>query len=361
MRSDRVALIVVAVLGATAPARAEEPTPPAPEGEASPPADAPPAEPAVVKDPKVAKKWLQAGNTLLKKGDQQTKQGKTDEAKTSYENAAVAFGKSIEAGDDVTLHLQIAIALEKAGDPIGAMTHLKTLVAAEGVKPDVTAKAQSKLDELSMKVGIVSLTIVPDGTQITLGGKQVAESPMTEPLVLMPGEYVVTLAAVGYQPKDVELKVEAGSESERKIELEPVPIVTKPAEVMPEDKPDVAAVEGPKPNLMPIYIGGGAALGLALIGTVTGIVAIGKHGQYSDSRSETERSDLRSSGKTMALVTDLCLVGALGAAAFTTYWYVTKYRPEAKALAERQAIGPKVDVVPWVQSEAGGLAAVGSF
>lgn len=84
MRSDRVALIVVAMLGVAAPARAEEPSPPAPDGEAAPPADAPPAEPPVVKDPKVAKKWLQAGNTLLRKGDQQTKQGKTDEAKTSY-------------------------------------------------------------------------------------------------------------------------------------------------------------------------------------------------------------------------------------------------------------------------------------
>lgn len=357
MRGQRLALIVVSTLGMKSAALAqpaegdiempEEPAAPE-EGEA-----------VVVKDPKVAKKWMQAAHTLMQKGDQLTKQGKTAEAKTSYENAATAYGKAIEAGDDLSLHLQLALAHEKAGDLAAAMKHARVVIAAQGIKPDVAKKAQAKLDDLSMKVGLVTLTIEPDGTAVLIDGKQVGEAPLVEPLVFTPGTHVVAFSAVGFQPKDLELKIEAGSESERKVVLEPVPIVTK--QVQPEEEVEEAPPPAPRPSLMPIYVGGGATLGLAMIATVTGIIAVGKHGAYEDSVSPTERADLRSSGKTLALVTDLCLVGAIGAAAFTTYWYMVKYRPVASALAEREARGPKVDVVPWVQLDAGGLAAVGSF
>jgi hypothetical protein len=320
----------------------------------------------VVKDPKVAKKWLQAANTLVQKGDQLTKQGKAAEAKTSYDNAVTAYAKAIEAGDDMSLHYQLAVALDKAGDAVTAMNHLKKVLAAEGIKPAVQKNAQARLDEMSMKIGIVALTITPEGTSVSLAGKPVGEAPLTEPLVLMPGTYVITMTAVGYQPKDLELKIEAGSETERTITLEPVPITTRPV-VREEVDVEPVRVEAKKPSLVPLYIGGGATVGLALVATVTGIAAVGRHGQYSDSRSLTERDDLRSSGKTLALVTDLALVGAVGAAAFTTYWYMVKYKPEARAMAEREARrpaaprSPKVGVVPWVQPEAGGLLAVGSF
>jgi hypothetical protein len=337
------------------------------EPEEAPPADAAPAAPA--KDPKVVKTWQAAGDTLIKKGDQLTKQGKADEAKTHYVNAATAYQKAIDASDDPTaLQLLLATALDKAGDPAGAMKALKPVVA-QTEKPDLAKKAQTKLDELSMKVGVVALTIIPEGTQVALAGTNIGESPLPEPLVLAPGTHTLTFTAAGYQPKDVELKVEAGSESERKIELEPVPIVTKPQEAEPEQ--EAPPVEPTKPSLLPIYIGGGAAVGLVVIGSITGIAAVGKQNQYDESTSATERADIRSSGKNLALVTDLCLVGAVGAAAFTTYWYMYRYRPAAKALAEREAARhhkgaatvarAKVEVVPWVQPETAGIFAVGSF
>ena len=267
----------------------------------------------------------------------------------------------MEASDDVTITYALAIAEDKAGNAPDAMKHLKALAAAQGMKPDLVKKAQAKLDELSMKVGLVTLQITPDGTQISLAGKVVGEAPMTEPLVLMPGTVTLSLAAVGYQPKDIELKIEAGSESERKIGLEPVPIVTKPVE---QEQPETPVVEGPKkPNLMPIYIGGGATITFTIVATITGIMAVGEHSTYVDPMAtKQERADAQSSGRTLAHVTDVCLVGAIGAAAFTTYWYLYKIKPQQSAQAERQALNrSKVDVVPWVQPQAGGLVAVGSF
>jgi hypothetical protein len=366
-RPYRLAWIAIATLVAAQPAFAQpagdidmDADPQAPVQPSPPPADtaAPPADAPVVKDPKVAKKWLDAANTLVKQGDKLTKQGKLDEAKTIYANAAVAYGKAIESSDDVAIQLSLANALDKSGDIVGAMKACKVVLAAQGAKPDVTKKAQTKLDELAGKVGIVTLAITPEGTAITLGGTPVGEAPLTEPLVLPPGTHVITLTAVGYQPKDVELKIEAGSESERKVDLEPIPMVTKPAE--PEIVPE-KPVEPAGPSKLPLYVGGGVTVGLVALATITGIVAIGYHGNYEKSVLPNEREDNRSSGKAFALTTDLALLGAVGAAAFTTYWYVFKYRPAAREMADRQALGPKVDVVPWVQSDAGGLTAVGSF
>lgn len=365
----RLALIVGASLCCTSsvfaqPAEGEiemegDPPPADPAPTEQPPAEQPVEQPAApVKDPKLAKKWLKAGDQLIRKGDQLTKQGKQADAKQQYENAVTAYQKAIEASDDISINYQLALAEDKAGMAPEALAHLKVVIAAQGIKASIMKNAQAKLDDLSMKVGIVTLAIEPAGTQVSIEGKEVGEAPLAEPLVLMPGVHKVTLTAVGFQPKDVELKVEAGSESERKIALDPVPVVAKPQIQEAEPVP----VEAPKgPDKLPLYIGAGATGGLVLVAAITGIVAVSKHGTYTDAGSSpSERDDAQSSGKTFALVTDLCIVGAVGAAAFTAYWYQYKYRPQARVLAERQSQA-KLDVVPWVQPQAGGLTVAGSF
>src|SRR5262245_36324541 len=95
-----LSLIVVGLLAA--PAFAQEADP-----------DAPSEAPA--KDPKVARKWKDAGDKLIAKGDQLAKAGKPD-AKTQYDNAITAYEKAVEAGDDPALLLSLAVAQDKAGD-----------------------------------------------------------------------------------------------------------------------------------------------------------------------------------------------------------------------------------------------------
>jgi hypothetical protein len=343
----------------------QQPTDQPTDEPADQPADQPtdqaaePAKPEVVKDPKVAKKWQRAGDILIRKGDYLTRKGKTDDATQQYNLAVTAYQHAVEASDDVTMNYYLAVAEDKAGLATDAMKHVKLALAAEGIKPYLQKKAQTLLDELSMKIGIVKLNIKPDGTQVMIEGKEIGVSPLTESLVLMPGTHMVSLSAVGFQPKELELKVEAGSESERTIELDPVPVVVQAPTV---EEPETPFVEPPKgPSKLPLYIGGGATIGLAVAATVTGIMAVGKHGTYTDPASTpSERADAQSSGKTLAHVTDICIIGAVGAAAFTAYWYQFKYRPQARAATEHEAQA-KVDVVPWVQPQAGGLTVAGSF
>ena len=65
----------------------------------------------------------------------------------------------------------------------------------------------------------------------------------------------------------------------------------------------------------------------------------------------------------MAHLCDGAIVLSVASAAFTVYWYHWKYQKELDAPppSEQPRIVPKVDMVPWVQPDGGGLAAVGSF
>src|SRR5262245_13705705 len=135
MGNWRLALIVGASLCVSSssfaqPAEGEiemEGDPAAAAQPATPPSDQP-APP--VKDPKVAKKWQQAGDQLIRKGDQLTKQGKP-EAKAQYENAVTAYQRAIEASDDVNLNFPLAVAEDKAGLTPDALKHLKIVIAAQ--------------------------------------------------------------------------------------------------------------------------------------------------------------------------------------------------------------------------------------
>ena len=319
----------------------------------------PPEQAQVVKDPKVAKKWLDAGRQLVQKGDYQTRAKKLDEAKTLYDNAITAYEKAIESSDDPNIYFDLAAVEEKAGKLDRAAIHFRTLVKAQGAKPDLVKKATARFDDLSMKTGLVTIVSKPEGATLSIDGNELGKTPLADALVLMPGTYKIAIVADGYVTKELELQIEAGSESERTIELEAgksIP-VEKPRPVVVE-KPEMPIAPPPPagPSKVPLYAGLGATGGFVLIAAITGIAAVGKHSTFKDEdASPGDRADAKDSGKTLALVTDLCLVGALASGGFTAYWYYFKYKP-AKGKIEA-----KTAVMPWVKPDAGGLSFAGSF
>lgn len=341
---------------------------------APPPAagDAPP--PVVPKDPKLAKKLQTTAQQLAQKGDSSTKKNKADEAKGHYEGALNAYTKAIELADDaglLALRYELGIVLDKLGKhDLAAIQMRKVVQAKTAIKPDILKKATAKYDELSMKIGLVTLTVNTEGATISLNGVELGKSPLPEPLLFMPGTYTLSFAADGYQPKDSEIKVEEGSETERAIELEPIKIVVTPITTDPE--PTVPDVKPKGPSLLPVYIGGGLTVALGVTSIITGVMAMSQHSTYvGEGTTKLDREDAQANGKTLARVTDALLIGTLAAGGFTAYWYFFKYKPAQKKLAE-QPSGPgrrdpnapdisKVDVVPWVQTTGGGFSVLGSF
>jgi len=323
-----------------------------------------PAQPAAaVKDPKLAKKWQAAAVQLVQKGDYLAKKGKADDAKAQYENAITAYQKAIEASDDLSYYFDIAGVEDKLGKFDDAAKHYRMLATAkEGVKPDLIKKAAAKLDEVSVKIGIVTLVVKPDGANVALGSTELGLTPLEQPLILLPGTYTLSFSAPGFQPKDTEIKVEAGSESERTIELEPIKIVVEP--IQPSET--AAAVDtGPaKPNLLPIYVGGGVAVAAFGTAVVTGILAVGQHSTYvAKDSTATERADAHDKGTTLALVTDISLGVSLAAGGFTAYYYFYKYKKhhEKSEPTTRAPEMTKLEVLPWVKPGSGGVSFGGSF
>lgn len=376
MGGRRIALVTIAAILAAAMSGGAVAQPKEPGGEiemgsaatgsaasGTPSAGSPPAGP--VKDPKVAKKWLAAAQQLAQKGSYLAAKNRPEEAKAQLENAVTAYQKALEAGDDPNVYLELANVEDKLGKLDDAVKHLRRVAAAKaGVRPDVLKKATARLDELSAKVGLVTLTVTPAGSSITLGGAELGTSPLPEPLVLMPGTYTLSFQADGFQPREAEIKIEAGSEAERTIELEPVKVIVEPVKPLVVDAAAQQADRPRAPSKLPLYVGAGATGAGVLGASLFGILAVGQHATFTGgSTSKLDRADARANGQRFALISDLSLGTAVVAAGFTAYWYFYKYKRSPKKSEERHPpqVETKLDVVPWVQSQSGGVTIAGWF
>jgi hypothetical protein len=200
--------------------------------------------------------------------------------------------------------------------------------------------------------------IAPAGATISRDGVVIGTAPLAAPLVFAPGKYTLTFAADGFQPKDLEVKIDAGSETERKVELEPVPVAFTPPPPPSSREGHVAPVPRTAPERWPLLVGAGATGGLAVTATITGILAVRRHSTYVAAASTSDqRASAKSSGQTLARVTDACLIGTVVGAAVTAYYYLQVYRGHASAHEEVT----KVEVAPWVQPDTGGLVIAGKF
>jgi hypothetical protein len=387
-----------AVLLASAPALAQDPEEPAPppEEEEKPkppeedlgidlgiePVTDDPSEPeldadsadAPVRDPDAARKLAAAAAKMVKKGDKLARRKRTAEkAKEEYARAIVTYDKSFELNPDPAV-LVASAALElkferwmEAARKIRQAFAETEIPLAEALRP----RAQQVLDAALLYLGLVTLTIEPEGALVLLDGAEVGTAPLAESLLLAPGSYTLAIQADGFITAEAKLTIEAGSESERTFVLDPVPVVVEAPRPPPPPPPPPLP---PPPSKMALYVGGGATCLFTVGAVVTGILAVGKHGTFSDpDASPAERDAAQSSGRTLALLTDGLTFAAIAAAGFTAYQYLKVYKPkmarhrrlererEEMAPRDEYAARPKLILTPTVQAGGGGLVLAGWF
>src|SRR5450432_1849821 len=116
------------------------------------------------------------------------------------------------------------------------------------------------------------------------------------------------------------------------------------------------------PSKLPMYIGAGATGVLFGTAIIEGILAVHEHHIFIRAdATKDERADAQLNGRFYAHVTDACIVGTIAAAAFTAYWYQFRYKhAETQAKFQPRDV-PKVDMIPWVQPDAGGFVLAGRF
>src|SRR5688572_5409754 len=160
-RSIAVVVIAGALAVYVAPVDAQPPEEeiemepdPVPAGSGSGSAAQPTGDPvATPKDPKLARKLANAALQAMQKGDYLTRNKKPDEAKTQYEAAAIGYQQAIDAGGDLNLHYDLGIVEDKLGKTDIAAKHWRTVIKAQGVKPDIVKKATAKFDDATTKLG----------------------------------------------------------------------------------------------------------------------------------------------------------------------------------------------------------------
>jgi hypothetical protein len=331
---------------------------------------------APTKDPRLARKWLAAAQQLMQRGSYLAARNRPDAARSQFENAVTAYHKAIEVADDPNLYFDLANAEDKLGKPCDAVKHLRLVIRTNaGVRPEVIKKATARLDDLAARVGVVTLIVKPAGASVTLGGTELGTAPLGEPLVLLPGTYALSFQAEGFQPREAEIQIEAGTEVERAIELERVKLIIAPvAPVAPIAPIRDAGWQDDResPQKLPLYLGA-AVTGAAVINaTIFGVLALRQHATFTaGSTAKLDREDARTNGTRFALVSDVSLGAAVIAAGFTATWYFTRYqesrklsrspRPPRSDGRRPPTVETKLDVVPWVQPQSGGAAIAGWF
>jgi|JI10StandDraft_1071094.scaffolds.fasta_scaffold02666_17 hypothetical protein len=379
MGSTRLGIALACVCLGVADVRAEQPEPtdaPADAPDAGP--DAGPEEPAPDAPPAMseaeakaaARKLLDGGDGFLKAGDKLLKRKKTADAQAQYERALAAYQKAFELVPNPQILFPVAVAHDKLGHwAEAARNYRRFLTQVAAPDPGLKAEAEKRLEAAKLNLGVVSLVVTPDGAHVTLSGTEIGVAPLADPLFLDAGEYTLAFDADGYQPLEQTLSVEAGSESERTFELKPIAVVVEPPRPPP---PKPVVIVPPAPSKVPLYVGGAITVGLLGGATAAGIMAIGRHGEFTDTTGTAQaREDARVSGRRLALLTDGLIAGTIVAASVVSFYYVKVYRPKARLHRARAteranafdeyAVAPKVRVTPWVQAGAGGLVVAGEL
>jgi len=349
---------------APAPAPAPAPGPdvqPAPgPGQAAPPPDKPP-EP----DPRTkaeAKKLIHGGDKFLKRGDYYERRQRHDKAVDEFTRALAAYQKAYDLVPNVQIYYAIAGAEARLGRWLDAAVHYRKVLTEGGAElsPELKDAASQKLDDAKQHIGVVTLTVTPDGATVTIDGKEVGKTPLPQSVFLAPGDYTFGFTADGYTPMEHKITVEAGSESERTFALEPIPVVVEKPKPPPPPPP-----APPAPDKLPLYIGAGATGAFTVTAMITGIIAVKRHNVFTDPTASAMRREVnRTSGQKYALATDITIVAALASGGFTAYWYLKKYRPQLHGGEHASAggvDGPKVVVTPMVSPSGGGVAVSGWF
>jgi hypothetical protein len=228
-----------------------------------------------------------------------------------------------------------AMKLERDGEAIEAF---KGYLAGGGAAIDPGEKAQMQRDLATLTAGVVTVEVssLPAGAfvideRIAVQGPPIKNSygPLTDKLKLgvRSGSHRFTAHLDGYQDQVWMVDGQPGGALQHQFELKQAAAapITETAPGTPPPASRTLVKERPVPT--GVYIGL-AATGVLAVGTgVVGGLALSKH---SDFQSKNDGSDpsaaqsLKDSGKTLNLVTDVLLGGAVVAGAVTAVLYFSR-------------------------------------
>src|SRR6478735_9165627 len=343
--------VAIGALGVTlfaAPAHAADPAKPTSSPKAAPAAKAPAAKSATPdkKTKDAARKAYGEGEKAYAAGD--------------FSAAYTGYSKANELIPSAQASYWAAKSLDQGGKTEDAIAGYEALLAdpnASKIGEDKLADANARLAALKASlVGEVTVTTAAPGAILLVDGVP-QPGPLPAVLKLSPGPHKLTLTAEGYDAKEVDLQVQAGTKVQQSVEM-------APHIVPPPPPPPVAEVTPPPPpppekhSKVPAYVTLGIAAGGAVVGTIFGVKALSSKSDF-DNNPTTEHAD---DTERNALIADMAFGVAL-TLGVTGIVLLTSNDDEAANKAAKLHQPPKgtLRVLPYVGRESGGAAARFTF
>jgi len=357
---------------AAAPAAAPAPAAKPAEAKAEAAKPAPAAKPAdAAKDAKPTAVTTAAKPPAPKPVDKKTKdaarkaygEGEKAYAAGDYAGAYAGFSKANELVPAPQSAYWAAKSLDGQGKSDAAIAAYEKLLTDPDfgkLGDDKTADARARLADLKSKlVAEVSVVTTPPGATVMVDGTaQTGETPLT--LKLPPGPHKLSVAAAGFEPKDVDVDVKGGEKSEQKLEL-----VAKAPPPPPPAEPVVEAPAPPPPpppppprSKVPAYITLGIAGAGAVVGTIFGVKALGSKSDYDKTPTASTADDTERN----ALIADMAFgvaitLGVTGIVLLTS----DDAAPPGAAKLEKLPKRAKLVVSPYASPRGAGAGAQYTF
>jgi len=362
--------VAIGALGVTlfaAPAHAADPAKPA----AAKPAPAAPAaaKPVPAAKPAAAAKGDKAGPAAGP--DKKTKdaarkaygEGEKAYAAGDFSAAYTGYSKANELIPSVQASYWASKSLDQAGKTDDAIKGYEGLLADPNVSKlgeDKLADANTRLAALKASlVGEITVSTAAPGAVLLVDGAP-QPGPLPTVLKLSPGPHKLTLTAEGYDAKEVDLQVQAGTKVQQSIEMQPHVVPPPPPPPVAEVAPPPPPPPAEKHSKVPAYVTLGIAAGGAVVGTIFGVKALSSKSDFDDNPTTQHADDTERN----ALIADMAFGVAL-TLGVTGIVLLTSNDDEAPAKAAKLHEPPKAPkaakgtfrVLPYVGRESGGAAA----
>jgi hypothetical protein len=223
----------------------------------------------------------QEGQVALDAKDYKTAEDKFRRAYALYPNApslALGLARALAANGKVVAAEETYNKIIRDGAPAGNQVFAK---AVDDAKAEIGA--------VSARVAYATINVTgPDTSKLTLDGQPLAWAAVGARRAVDPGEHTLSATADGYKPAESKFKVDSGKDTTVSLTMEkdasavtPPPGGTTTPPPGGDTTPQVSTKGGSMNKTLGFVALGVGGVGLA-VGAITGILAIGKHGDLKD-------------------------------------------------------------------------------
>ncbi|MBI3204679.1 MAG: PEGA domain-containing protein [Myxococcales bacterium] len=252
----------------------------------------------------------------------------------AFDAALIELQRAYDLSPSYKILYNVALVYLQLNDFAGSLRNFKKYLDDGGKKIDQKRRAEveKEIAKLQSRVATVELTVNVEGAEVSVDDLDVGETPLDQPLIVNAGKRKLSvqksgfarvtkvLVVAGGDKKKLSLTLEAGSSS-ASTSTSGKPERPGPSSPGKPEKPASAKDEGPKRRVP--WLWWGVTGGLAAGTTVAGVLTLGAQKDLDDKKEKPatkgELDDAASKTRTLAIVTDVLLVGSVAVGGYATY------------------------------------------